>query len=422
MGGAVFNEAGAIVITNSTFTGNTANGGAGGTVPSGNSGSAGKGLGGGLFNHNGTVTVTNSTFSGNTAAQGGRGIFNLSDGAGKTGTANINNSILGQSGATTITDFVSFNNGGNAPVNSGVKNLMSNRGTFPVAGVIAATNPLLGALASHGGPTQTMALQSGSPAIDAGDAAAVAGVGTVPLYDQRGNPFTRVFDGDNAGGARIDVGAFESIPEDAVHALFGDYNRNGSVDAADYILWRKTLGLSGLAAFSGADGDGNGVIGQGDYAVWRAHFGQMLPGAAAGASNAARLELTVAPIGEAASSATSEVAMAVPTTAKVVSDTEPSLAKPGVGSELVWFADAEGSPRARARQDAVTTWGRADALPHDSGLLAWLSSPRFNKLPEAEDIGSSRHSSEDVTQDDGSEANSVDEIFAGLASARFFDF
>src|SRR5262249_17295199 len=48
----------------------------------------------------------------------------------------------------------------------------------------------------------------------------------------------------------------------------GDYNGNGVVDAADYVVWRKGLG----ATFT-----------QSDYAVWRSHFGQTA-GVGAGAS------------------------------------------------------------------------------------------------------------------------------------------
>jgi hypothetical protein len=55
--------------------------------------------------------------------------------------------------------------------------------------------------------------------------------------------------------------------------LLGDYNLNGVVDAADYAVWRDTLGAA-VTAFSGADGDGNGTVEAGDYDVWRAHFGQ----------------------------------------------------------------------------------------------------------------------------------------------------
>jgi T5SS/PEP-CTERM-associated repeat protein len=54
--------------------------------------------------------------------------------------------------------------------------------------------------------------------------------------------------------------------------LPGDYDQNGVVDAADYVVWRNTLGQSGSGL--GADGNGNGVIDAGDYHVWWAHFGQ----------------------------------------------------------------------------------------------------------------------------------------------------
>jgi hypothetical protein len=54
--------------------------------------------------------------------------------------------------------------------------------------------------------------------------------------------------------------------------LAGDYNRDGEVNAADYVVWRKNSGKYVLQ-YSGADGDGNGIIGEGDFAVWRANFG-----------------------------------------------------------------------------------------------------------------------------------------------------
>jgi hypothetical protein len=54
-------------------------------------------------------------------------------------------------------------------------------------------------------------------------------------------------------------------------AVPGDYNGNGIVDAADYVIWRNTMGQegSGLAA----DGNGNGVVDSGDYDFWRARVG-----------------------------------------------------------------------------------------------------------------------------------------------------
>ncbi len=53
--------------------------------------------------------------------------------------------------------------------------------------------------------------------------------------------------------------------------LAGDYSGNGIVDAADFVVWRNTLGQSGpnLAA----DGDGNGIVQQADFTFWRDRFG-----------------------------------------------------------------------------------------------------------------------------------------------------
>jgi hypothetical protein len=58
--------------------------------------------------------------------------------------------------------------------------------------------------------------------------------------------------------------------------LPGDYNASGTVDMADYVVWRKTLGR-GITRYTGADGSGNGVVDEEDYNVWRAHFGETLP-------------------------------------------------------------------------------------------------------------------------------------------------
>jgi hypothetical protein len=58
----------------------------------------------------------------------------------------------------------------------------------------------------------------------------------------------------------------------AAPLLAGDYNQNGTVDAADYVVWRSTLGQMG--ADLAADGNGNDEIDAGDYDLWRANFGQ----------------------------------------------------------------------------------------------------------------------------------------------------
>jgi hypothetical protein len=52
----------------------------------------------------------------------------------------------------------------------------------------------------------------------------------------------------------------------------GDYNGNGHVDAADYTVWRNTLGSTSALA---ADGDGSGTVDEADYALWKTNFGKV---------------------------------------------------------------------------------------------------------------------------------------------------
>jgi GH25 family lysozyme M1 (1,4-beta-N-acetylmuramidase) len=61
----------------------------------------------------------------------------------------------------------------------------------------------------------------------------------------------------------------------------GDYNRNGVVDASDYVLWRNTL-----YSTTNLDADGNksGWVEPGDYVVWRAHLGQTAGSGSGGSS------------------------------------------------------------------------------------------------------------------------------------------
>jgi hypothetical protein len=53
----------------------------------------------------------------------------------------------------------------------------------------------------------------------------------------------------------------------------GDFNRDGAVDAADYVVWRSTYGET-VAAGSFADGDGSGQVDEADLAVFRNNFGR----------------------------------------------------------------------------------------------------------------------------------------------------
>ena len=68
-------------------------------------------------------------------------------------------------------------------------------------------------------------------------------------------------------GSGLKVGVGTAVPEP------GDYNNNGTVDAGDYVPWRKSPSTNG----------GNPA----GYTTWRSHFGQP-PGSGAGiAANAA---------------------------------------------------------------------------------------------------------------------------------------
>ncbi len=62
---------------------------------------------------------------------------------------------------------------------------------------------------------------------------------------------------------RIDV---DYVRFSSVAGVPGDYNGNGTVDAADYVLWRNGGPLQNEV-------DTPGTINAADYAAWRARFG-----------------------------------------------------------------------------------------------------------------------------------------------------
>ncbi len=75
---------------------------------------------------------------------------------------------------------------------------------------------------------------------------------------------------DNNGGVSIIVSP--ATPA----GLFGDYNSNGVVDAADYVLWRKSQGTTNTLP----NDPTGGTIGAAQYATWRSNFGRS-PGSGA---------------------------------------------------------------------------------------------------------------------------------------------
>jgi hypothetical protein len=54
----------------------------------------------------------------------------------------------------------------------------------------------------------------------------------------------------------------------------GDYNGNHSIDASDYVVWRKSFSRTGIGL--PADANLNNQIDSGDFAFWRSRFGQLV--------------------------------------------------------------------------------------------------------------------------------------------------
>jgi hypothetical protein len=197
MGGGIYTVGGTLSINSSTIADNQAIGGSTALFvdyPDG-SGIGGNGLGGGLYVVSSMVSINNSTFAGNQAVGG----------AGYTPGTGYGGGIFDPSGALQMHDTIlAGNNADSGPdLSGGVTslgyNLFGNTtgGSGYASSDLLNVNPDLGLLQNNGGPTQTMALLAGSPAIDAGDNAGA------PAYDQRGPGFARIVNGV------IDIGAFE---------------------------------------------------------------------------------------------------------------------------------------------------------------------------------------------------------------------
>ncbi|MBV9766825.1 MAG: hypothetical protein JOZ48_18415 [Acidobacteriaceae bacterium] len=179
-GGAILND-GIATITDSTFSHNSGNSGAAIDNSAGNLDvinctfyrNTATDIGGGILNDD-TTKVVNSTFAKNDALDGG-GVDNDS------GELTLLNSIVAKSAGGNCSGVV-IHGGGN----------LSSDESCPGA---HDEDPRLGPLQFNGGPTHTMALEAGSPAIDASIEA------YCPATDQRGVPRPQ--------GSRCDIGAYE---------------------------------------------------------------------------------------------------------------------------------------------------------------------------------------------------------------------
>lgn len=224
--GGGLNNRGTVAISNSTFASNFASGG-----------------GGGVNNYGGIATITNSTFASNSSSYRGGGLINVF-----SGTVTISNSTFannsssyiggglsnyGSNGTVRLTGSIVANNPGGDCAGSqnlidGGYNLSSDSSCgFTGTGDQQNTDPKLdpNGLQNNSGPTQTIALQSGSPAIDQIPST------SCPTKDQRG------MNRPDNQEATCDIGAYEfqdDAPLTLTHFVAGPLEHHSAGVAATF--------------------------------------------------------------------------------------------------------------------------------------------------------------------------------------------
>jgi hypothetical protein len=181
-----------LTLTNSTVVGNAGGTGAAGGSNQGNGGDGGDG-GGVAATGGAQETLTNDTFLGNIARPGAPGFVAGFDGQGGNvfGFATLRNSIF----ANGFAEDTSTANCEGTIVGDGFN--LNSPAANGCPGAVAPALPMSSTLADNGGPTQTLALFTGSPALDM-----IPPTGAnCPATDQRG--VTR------PQGSACDIGAFE---------------------------------------------------------------------------------------------------------------------------------------------------------------------------------------------------------------------
>jgi hypothetical protein len=260
-GGAIYVSSGTLAVSDSTFVGNTsAPGGAisvgSGIVAinqstfSGNSAQGAK-VGGAIFtNTNVTMTIAGSTFSGNSATGG-------------EGGAVFNNATL-----TATNTIMAGNTGGDCGAN-GSSTCPANGSNGNVIGVSGIN---LAPLGNYGGPTQTMILLPGSPAICAGSVAAIPGGVTM---DQRGDARTTTYGGTTC----TDAGTVQTKYSLSFSQQPTGGSANATITPSPAVQLNENgaaIALSGVAiSLSAASGTLNGTTPQSTDANGQSTFGDL---------------------------------------------------------------------------------------------------------------------------------------------------
>ena len=214
-------------------------------------------VGSGLQNY-GSVNLTGCTVSGNDTKYAGAGVFNF-------GTANLtdctvsgNNATFGggiyNSGPANLIDtIVAGNTNGSSPSDigggsvdvSGNNNLIGTGGSGGLANGVdgnivltSLTGLGVAPLVNNGGPTQTMALLPGSPAIGAGVNADYPGTTTPITTDQRGEPLD---------SPKPDIGAFQTQGATLTSLSFSGISNESITYGASSVTVSGTLDNSSQA-------------------------------------------------------------------------------------------------------------------------------------------------------------------------------
>jgi cysteine-rich repeat protein len=288
-GGAAIYNTGTMTLTNCRLSANsvvggaTSNGGGGAIYNTGTMTMMNCALSGnsayfaGAISNIGTITLANCTLSGNSVVDGAnRGGGAISNGG---GTARLTNCTLNENGAaiwngpscnmfgrgcvygsvtlanTIIAESAGPSCGGTDPITDGGHNLQ-----FPDTScgeTISSLDPLLdpAGVKNNGGPTQTIALLPGSPAINAGDPDVCANP-PVNGVDQRG--YVR----PGTGSSACSIGAYEyNSPGPPTVSCAGDCSGDAAVTIDELItLVNIALGSAQVSACMTGDWNGDNEI------------------------------------------------------------------------------------------------------------------------------------------------------------------
>jgi len=157
--------------------------------------------GGGIFDQVGSVSVNATTVARNSADEDGGGLFNNT-----ADPFEVTNSLIALNQAGGVGEDCANGGAANYEFDSLGHNLLTSLDTdscegFDATGDFLNSNPKLGQLKNNGGPTQTIALKKGSPAINKANKA------SAPKKDQRGVK----------RGKKPDIGAYERVKKHKKH-------------------------------------------------------------------------------------------------------------------------------------------------------------------------------------------------------------